>query len=114
MELSGSGTVEGRLARADEHGLTLADGVAVRAVARGEVRRVITIRRRTAEKASRGAIIGAVLGGALGLVAETDRAAWSAILAAGWFAVGAIIGASDGFFDREEVVIYTATTNTVS
>ena len=85
-----------------------------RAVARADARRVITIRHRRAEKAGRGAIVGAVLGGALGLVAETNRAVWSAILAAGWGAVGALIGAADGFFDCEEVVICAATANTIS
>ncbi len=114
VELSSSGRVEGRLARADEHGLTLAHGDAVRAVARADVRRVITVGHRKTEKAGRGAIIGGVLGGALGLVAETNRAAWSAILAAGWGAVGALIGAADGFVDREEVVIYAAAANTIS
>lgn len=114
VELSGSGSVEGRLDRADEHGLTLSDGSALRAVARADARRVITVRHRTAEKARRGAIVGGVLGGALGLVAETNRAAWSAILAAGWSAIGALIGASDGFSESEELVIYATTSGSPS
>jgi hypothetical protein len=43
-----------------------------------------------------------------GLTTESNQLPWAAFLAAGWGAIGAAIGASDGFFDREETLVYLA------
>jgi len=40
---------------------------------------------------------------------QSNQLPWAGFLAAGWGAIGATIGASQGFFDREEALVYVAT-----
>ena len=57
--------------------------------------------------ALRGLGIGATGGATLGAVAETNKAQWSALMALGWGAIGAVIGAVNGL-DRDRVLVYEA------
>ena len=68
------------------------------------------VRRSTGQKAKRGLLIGAIAGGLVGaLTTNSKQLPWAGFLAAGWGAIGAAIGASPGFFDREEALVYVAT-----
>jgi hypothetical protein len=97
----------GRFVAADDNQVTVRLGGADRAFLRPTVHRLATVHRHTKVKATRGLVIGGVAGGLLGaLTAETNRAEWALFMAGGWAAIGAAIGASDGFTDRKEIVVY--------
>ena len=59
------------------------------------------------KKARRGALIGAA-GGVLQAyaLAETNKGGFALMMAAGWAAIGAVIGAIDGAGDREPILVY--------
>jgi hypothetical protein len=99
----------GRVAAADAEALTIADKGARMTLARLRIRQVAHVRRRTTEYAKRGLAIGAVAGGVVSLVTTVGpHAAFTAFMAATWGAIGAGIGASDGAFSRQDVVVYIA------
>jgi uncharacterized membrane protein len=76
---------------------------------------LVLVQRRTGQKAKRGLIIGAIAGGLVGgLTAESNQGLWSALMAAGWGVIGAVIGASDGFSDRQETLVYLASNVTTA
>jgi hypothetical protein len=62
-----------------------------------------------AKKARRGALIGAA-GGVIQAyaLAEANKGGFALMLAAGWAAIGAVIGATDGARDRERILVYRA------
>jgi len=109
IEDAAHNVVAGRFVRADHCGVTLANEVSSQTVLQSDVERVTLISRLTASKAKRGGIAGTVAGGLAGtLTVKSNRVPWGLLLAAGWGAVGALIGASDGFADRKETVVYQA------
>jgi uncharacterized protein YcfJ len=107
IDVSGGLSTTGRFVSADDDQVTIRRGSAERIFLRPDIRRVVLVHRHTAEKAKRGLVIGALAGGLVGaLGTESNRLPWAAFLAVGWGAIGAAIGASDGFSDREETVVY--------
>lgn len=109
VEVSAGSSTTGRLVSAQTNQVTIWVGSLQRTFLRPEIRRVVLVQRRTGQKAKRGFIIGAIAGGLVGgLTTESNQVPWAAFLAAGWGAIGAAIGASDGFFDREETLVYLA------
>jgi hypothetical protein len=107
---SSAGTIDqGQLVRADRDHLTMT--VAGRSVdiRREEVRRLYRVSERHVGRfALRGLGIGAAGGATLGAVtAETNKALWSALMALGWGAVGAVIGTVNGLH-RDRVLVYEA------
>ena len=109
VEVSAGSITTGRLVSAQADHVAIAGRGSEYTFLRREVRRVVRVQRRTRMKATRGLVIGAVAGGLMGgLGTKTNQLSWAALLATGWAAVGAVIGASDGFFDREETLVYLA------
>lgn len=107
VEVSAEPSTTGRLVSAQTNQVTISAGSSQRTFLRPEIRRVVLVQRRTGQKAKRGFIIGAIAGGLVGgLGTKSNQVPWAAFLAAGWGAIGATIGASDGFFDREETLVY--------
>jgi hypothetical protein len=107
IDLQDGTSAAGRFVAADDSQLTVRLGGTEQALPRPTVHRLATVHRQTKRKATRGLIIGGVAGGLLGaLTAETNRAEWALFMAGGWAAIGAAIGVSDGFTDREEIVVY--------
>ena len=78
-------------------------------IRRAEVRRLYRVsERKVGRFALRGLGIGATGGATLGAVAaETNKAQWSVLMALGWGAIGAVIGAVNGL-DRDRVLVYEA------
>jgi hypothetical protein len=101
-------TAKGRLVSAEPMAVTIAAGNRHDTLRRDEIRRVALIgRHQTARLAKRGLIIGAIAGGVWGgVAARSNRAVWSLMLAGGWGAIGAVIGATDGARQRERAVVY--------
>jgi len=109
VEVSAEPSTTGRLVSAQTNQVTISTGSSQRTLLRPEIRRVILVQRRTGQRAKRGLIIGAIAGGLVGgLGTKSNQVPWAAFLAAGWGAIGATIGAADGFFDREETLVYLA------
>lgn len=101
--------VDGHLVRADGGGVTIAARPSPQTILRASVQRLFLIERLTATKAKRGWLVGTVAGGLVGFVAtKSNRVPWALFMSAGWGAFGAGIGASDGFFDRRESLVYQA------
>ena len=101
--------IAGRLVRADGSELTIATGPSPRTVLRADVQRLFVVERLTAMKAKRGWLVGTIAGGLVGgFLTKSNRVPWTLFMSAGWGAFGAGIGASDGFFDRKESLVYEA------
>ena len=98
----------GRLASTTHNEVTLSVGHTERILSRETIRRVVLLgRRMTVRHAGRGFVVGAVFGGLLGmLTAKTNRAPWTAMMAAGWGALGTVIGAYEGSSRVDETVVY--------
>ena len=89
--------------------MTIATGPSPRTVLRAGVQRLFVIERLTAMKAKRGWLVGTIAGGLVGgFLTKSNRVPWTLFMSAGWGAFGAGIGASDGFFDRKESLVYEA------
>lgn len=109
VEDTARNVVAGHLVRADGGGITIAVGPSPQTILRASVQRLFLIERLTATKAKRGWLVGTVAGGLVGFVAtKSNRVPWALFMSAGWGAFGAGIGASDGFFDRRESLVYQA------
>jgi hypothetical protein len=107
VDLQDGTSAAGRFVAADDSQVSVRLGGTEQTLPRPTVHRLATVHRNTKRKATRGLIIGGVAGGLLGaLTAETNRAEWALFMAGGWAAIGAAIGASDGFADREVIVVY--------
>lgn len=114
VELATGRSAQGRIASVDDDGLSISVEESRHTFQRLDIRKVLLVQRQTGTKAKRGLVIGAVAGGLVGgLTSRSNRLAWTAFLAAGWAAVGATIGAIDGFGDSSETLIY-ATSDDVS
>lgn len=108
IDLHPGGQVDGRVRTVTESGVDLTAITGRRSVNRADISRITTLHRRTAQKAKRGALVAGVLGTALSvLAADSPDFDFSALVAVGWITIGAGIGASDGYFDRDEVVVYS-------
>ena len=113
VEVSAGSSTTGRLVSAETNQVTMSVRNEQRTFLRPEVRRVVLVQRRTGQKAKRGFIIGAIAGGLVGApTTESNQVPWAVLLAAGWGAIGAVIGVSDGFFDRAETLVYLASSVT--
>lgn len=111
VEATGNRVVPGRLVRVTNDALGIWQGASDRTFARPEVRRVVLVQRQTSNGAARGLAIGAIAGGLVGgLAAESNRAPWAFVMALGWGAIGAAIGAASGFSESRETVVYEAPT----
>lgn len=109
LDLRDGTTVTGRFVSADEGSLVVRQKGRDARVVRGSIQRVTRRDRQTKRKAMRGLLIGGVAGAVVGAAAtDYNRGAWSAMLGLGWAALGCAIGASDGFFDRSNTVVYQA------
>lgn len=109
MDTTGDGVVSGRLVRVTNDALAIWQGASDRTLARPEVRRVVLVRRQTSNGAARGLAIGGIAGALVGgLATESNRAPWAFVMALGWGAIGAAIGASSGSSHRRETVVYEA------
>ena len=108
VEDTAHNVVAGQIVRADGDEITIAAGPSPRTVLRASVQRLFLVERLTATKAKRGWLIGTVAGGLVGAFAKSNRVPWALFMSAGWGAFGAGIGASDGFFDRKESLVYQA------
>ena len=115
VEVSAEPSTTGRLVSAQANQVTISAGSSQRTFLRPEIRRVVMVQRSTGRKAKRGFVIGAIAGGLVGgLTTESNQGSWAALMAAGWGAVGAVIGASDGAFDRKETLVYLASNVTAA
>lgn len=100
---------QGQFLRADTDHLTVTVARRPVDIRRAEVRRLYQMsERKFGRFALRGLVIGATGGATLGAVAaETNKAQWSALMALGWGAIGAVIGAINGL-NRDGVLVYEA------
>ncbi len=107
VESSGGTVQSGQFLRADTGHLTMTVASRSVEIQRAEVRRLYRVSERHVGRfALRGLGTGAAGGATLGAVAaETNKAQWSALMALGWGAVGAAIGAINGL-DRDRVLLY--------
>ena len=98
---------KGRLVSVDRDGLSVSVGESRETFQRFEIRQVWLVQSHIGRKAKRGLAVGAVAGGLLGgLTTRSNRISWSAFLATGWAAIGAVIGAIDGLANRSDTLIY--------
>jgi len=110
---SSAGKVQlGQFVRADSDHLTITAASRPVEIRRAEVRRLYRLSERHVGRfAMRGLGIGAAGGATLGaFAAETNKALWSALMALGWGAVGATIGAVNGLH-RDRVLLYEVQTS---
>jgi uncharacterized protein YcfJ len=115
IEVSAEPSTTGRLVSVQTNQVTISSGSSPRIFLRSEIRRIVLVQRRTGQKAKRGLFIGAIAGGIVGgLTTESNQGSWAAFMAAGWGAIGAALGASDAFFDREETLVYLASNVTAA
>ena len=107
VKVAATRNVRGVFERADLQRLVIIDSGRSVEFPRAEVRSVVTIGERQVRRHARnGLIIGAAAGATLGaLLAQSGKAQWALFMGAGWGAIGAAIGASDGL-SRTETVIY--------
>jgi len=99
--------MSGRLVRASDLHLTIREGGAEQRLLRPTIQRVTRVERQTRRKAINGMIIGAIAGSVLAAsTVKTNRAKWGFAMGGGWAAIGAAIGASDGFTDRKQTTVY--------
>jgi len=100
---------QGEFLGADTDHLTMAVARRPVDIRRAEVRRLYRVsERKVGRFALRGLVIGATGGAILGAVAaETNKAQLSALMALGWGAIGAVIGAITGL-NRGRVLLYEA------
>lgn len=113
VEISAGPSTTGRLVSVQMNQVTILAGGSQQKFLRPEIHRVVLVQRRTGQKAKRGLMVGAIAGGLVGgLATKSNSVPWAAFLAAGWGAIGAAIGASDGFSDRKETLVYVATNTT--
>lgn len=110
IELVSGQQATGRLLSATADGVTLSAGRTDMTVFRGTICRVALLgQRRTARDAKRGFIIEAVAGGLMRtLGTKSNRLPWGAFLAGAWGGIAALIGAVEGFSQRDESVVYVA------
>jgi hypothetical protein len=99
--------VRGVVERVDAQRLVIIDSGRSVEFSRPEVRSVVTIGERPVRRHARnGLIFGAAAGATMGaLLADTNKAQWAMVIGAGWAAIGAAIGATDGL-SRTETEIY--------
>ena len=99
--------IQGFVDHADADRLVVQVDGQLREFRRASVLRVAVIGpRQSGRRARNGLIIGAASGAVLGAVtAETNKGVWSALMALGWGAFGAAIGAINGL-GRPETTIY--------
>lgn len=106
---TGTGLTTGRLLHVDDRGLSVSHRDGVSRIGRDDVRRVIVRERQAGRKARWGFGIGAALGLlTAGITTDSSQGAFMLLLAGGWGAIGAGIGAIDGAGDIREVVVYDA------
>jgi hypothetical protein len=99
----------GTLVGVTSDGVTVSQRSGSQTVLRPSVQRISLRQRQTATKAWRGWLVGTIAGTVLGaIVPETNRLPWAVFMGVGWGAIGAGIGASDGYFDRRESLVYQA------
>ena len=111
---TGSGAVfEGHVQPASGERLFLDTGKTHVEFSQDATRKVVRLgARKTGQHARRGFLIGAGLGAAMGAFGtESNRAAWTAFLAAGWGAIGAATGALSGFRTRDVTLVYQSPSN---
>jgi hypothetical protein len=98
----------GRFVSATADDIRVAWGGAERTLAQRTVRRVVLVgRRETGSYAKRGLLVGGVAGALVGAVAPDEgRLGWSIFTAGLWGALGAGIGATLGYLQRQETVVY--------
>ena len=103
----GGRQVEGRLVSVDDAVIAIvAEGMTF-SFERQSVRQIDRLARHVSKRAGLGLLIGAGGGAALGYAtAETNRGLWTALMAAGWGAVGALIGAVDGLREHDYLLVY--------
>jgi hypothetical protein len=111
VESSDGMVQQGQFLLADTDHLTVTVARRPVDIRRAEVRRLYQMsERKVGRFALRGLVIGATGGATLGAVAaETNKAQWSALMALGWGAIGAVIGAINGL-NRDRVLVYEAQT----
>jgi len=114
QELGGR-QVEGRLVSVDDAVIAiLAKGMTF-SFDRQSVRQIDRLERPVSKRARLGLLIGAGGGAVLGYsTAETNRGLWTALMAAGWGAVGALIGAVDGLREHDYRLVYRTVSLSVS
>ena len=110
IDLASGQRVIGHLVSATADGVTLSVRRTEMTISRETIRRVaLRGDRMTTRSAKRGFIIGAVAGGLMGtLGTKSNRLSWGAFLAGSWGAIGALIGAINGFSQRQARVVYIA------
>lgn len=109
VENAAGDAIEGQFVRASSDDVTITMGSGAQTLLRATVQRLLLLERRTAQKAKRGWLVGTVAGGLVGALAtKSNRVPWTLFMSAGWGAIGAGIGASDGFFDRKASTVYQA------
>jgi hypothetical protein len=101
VETSGGLVLAGRLVGAASDGVTVSTEGELRRLSNTDVLRLFRAHRRTAEKAKRGLIVG-MAAGAVVSKAGKATAGFTAFIVASWGGIGALIGATDGVFDRRE------------
>ena len=101
--------IEGRLVSVDDVAITVVAKGTTFSLDRQSIGQIDRVGRQVGKRAERGLLIGAGGGAALGYsMAETNRGLWTALMAAGWGALGALIGAADGSREHEYRLVYRA------
>ena len=107
IEQVGGRQLEGRLVSATDTEVAILVGVATVVVDRQSIRQVDQVVRPVGKRALLGLLIGGAGGAILGhSTAESNKGAWTALMAAGWAAIGAVIGVVDGLKTRDYRLVY--------
>ena len=107
IEQFGGRQVEGRLGSVDDTEITVVEKDTAIPLDRQTIRQVGRVGRQVKRRAGIGSLVGAVGGAILGhSVAEANRGLWTVLMAVGWGAIGTLIGAVDGFRERDYRLVY--------
>jgi hypothetical protein len=110
IQQSGGRQVEGPVVSVDDAAIAILASGKTFSFDRQSVQQIDRLLRPVSKRAGLGLLIGASGGAVLGYsTAETNRGLWTALMAAGWGAVGALIGAVDGLRAHDYRLVYHET-----
>lgn len=107
VEQLGGRQDEGRLVSVDDTEIAIVVRATTIVLDRQSIRQIHRVGRPVRKRAVLGLLIGGGGGAILGYsAAETNKGLWTALMAAGWAAIGALIGVVDGLRGRDYQLIY--------
>ena len=107
VEQLGGSQDEGRLVSVDDTEMAIVVRATTIVLDRQSIRQIHRVGRPVRKRAVLGLLIGGGGGAILGYsAAEANKGLWTALMATGWAAIGALIGVVDGLRGRDYQLIY--------